>query len=719
MNREFTKNEIANKFLNAVLEFPMDAFLELDKYYPIVAKQRRIGARTLGELAGNVLQKEEASEVMPHCPRCTSDQVVRFGSNSAGNPRYKCKECGKTFSASTNTLVSNVKQDAGVWMIFIQCLLEGKTLQKTAACCGISLPTALSWRLRVFIALEELAKEVKLSGLIYTDDKRIPYNLKGNHGEDFPMPRRTHKRGSQNNIHNHQKNEICVLCAVDGYGNAFSRCVGFGSPNGKRLINGFADKLDIDEQAVLVSDGARAYGMVVKHYGIPEWAKRTTVKKGKKRYPAVIDDISIQAVNSYHSRLEHFLAPSRGVASRYLPGYLLLFDYKENHKYVPMEEQIADIMHAIVRTTGDMTEEEMQIKFAIPVSNGPEKELWELKISSSEREVYRDWVNGIPPKAVAAKHNINKRQIYAIRDKVKRYGVHDKIMNPPKKATPRHAQPPTPRDWEIFRRHYRDGETLKTLATDYGVCFQAIHKVVQKVLRTPEGVALEKEWRKPKRRRKKDSPKDKVIRDVSLMTGPMTSINTACAIAADTYGCNVNTAKDWYYEHRKETGQLSPSRWKKERLEMSKAEYSAFYEDRNAQIFRRVQAAMHEKPTPRKQEVYARLAEEFGLTLNRVEHIVSMMKKTLGDGDSSARKPSSAEADYYAVLTEMERNPHMRKADCFASAAKRKGVSSHTIKVHYYKYAKRLTLRRQVEEQGQEQAQSVEVDQPTHRCRLY
>ena len=235
-----------------------------------------------------------------------------------------------------------------MWTVFVKGLLKGETYKELSRECGVSTTTIRNWRLKVFVALERLAEDVKLSGLIFADDTRIPYNFKGCHGGEFIAPRNSHVRGGQTTMKNHQKNEICVLCAIDANRNSFSRCIGFGTPSGKRLSNGFADKLHVDENTVLITDGAQTYGRTVKDYGIPQWERRVTKKVKGKRFPNTAHgDMHIQIINNYHKRLKEFLVRYHGVASRFLPGYLLLFDYKENHRHLTEDEQAKEILETM------------------------------------------------------------------------------------------------------------------------------------------------------------------------------------------------------------------------------------------------------------------------------------------------------------------------------------------------------------------------------------
>lgn len=620
-----TKDELTNLFLDAAYQLTPEEAEEIQKQFRFVVNQLKLGAGTFGELALKNRQ-DEFESMMPLCPRCNSSKTVKNGPSRSGNQRYTCKECGKSFMDTSNSIGSKVTQNVGKWMLFIQCLLNGETIKATAIMCDISEKTALDWRLRVFETLEHLAKDVQLSGVIAADDTRVRYNLKGNHGSHFVMPRNARKRGGQDTVKTYQRNQICVLCAIDRQGRSFSRCVGFGKPSGKRLVNGFAGKLNINNDTVLVSDGDKAYGMVVRKYNLPRWEIRISEKKGTKRYPAVVDDIHLNKINAYHSRLKTLLEPAHGMASRYLPGTLLLFDYLENNRGRSVDDMAIEIMSAMSKNGSKTTVEELKQKYSIPVSNGPEKYTWELKIPAKEQAIYRDWVNKMPAKEVAAKHHIYPKKIYWIRDKVKKYGVHDAIMNLERESddtAPNQPKQFSDRDWGIFKRYYRDGETLKAIAKDFGISYQAIHKIVRKILRTPEGAALANGWKKAKTRtKKKGLPKEKILREVNLVYGPKTSMNAAYAIVAEANDCRKRSVSHLHYEQRCKTGNLCENyRWKKERKQMQKEEYNAFLQERNAKLYADVNAYIERFPSHSKKDAFLYLAERLDLSADRVMHI--------------------------------------------------------------------------------------------------
>ena len=75
----------------------------------------------------------------------------------------------------------------------------------------------------------------------------------------------------------------------------------------------------IDKDALLVTDGAAAYPRCAADIGISHEALNQSA--GER----VRGDLHIQTVNNRHQRLKSFLAPFRGIATKYLPNYLRWF----------------------------------------------------------------------------------------------------------------------------------------------------------------------------------------------------------------------------------------------------------------------------------------------------------------------------------------------------------------------------------------------------------
>ena len=84
------------------------------------------------------------------CPHCNSKHVVRYGMNK-GRQRYKCKDCGKTSIDLTNTPLCRTRYPQK-WILFIECMLNGFSLRKSATIVGVTWVTLFYWRHKILSA---------------------------------------------------------------------------------------------------------------------------------------------------------------------------------------------------------------------------------------------------------------------------------------------------------------------------------------------------------------------------------------------------------------------------------------------------------------------------------------------------------------------------------------------------------------------------------------
>ena len=103
------------------------------------------------------------------CPHCSSKKIVKNG-HKDGIQRFKCKECGKTFTYTNNTILFSSKKDINTWIKFCECLMNKFSIRKCAEICNINTHTAFNWRHKVLDALQNMQSEVHLKGVIEADE---------------------------------------------------------------------------------------------------------------------------------------------------------------------------------------------------------------------------------------------------------------------------------------------------------------------------------------------------------------------------------------------------------------------------------------------------------------------------------------------------------------------------------------------------------------------
>lgn len=144
--------------------------------------------------------------------------MVRNGHRKDGTQRYVCKDCGKSFVIATNSIVSGTRKDLSVWEQYIDCMMNGLSIRKTAVACGIHRNTAFLWRHKILDALQNMADDVTLDGIIEADETFFAISYKGNHSKSktFAMPRKAHKRGHSTHIRGLSQERYVFLVRLIG-----------------------------------------------------------------------------------------------------------------------------------------------------------------------------------------------------------------------------------------------------------------------------------------------------------------------------------------------------------------------------------------------------------------------------------------------------------------------------------------------------------------------
>jgi hypothetical protein len=152
------------------------------------------------------------------------------------------------------------------------------------------------------------------------------------------MPRPSKKRGTKAKKRGLSKEQIPVLVARDRTGKAtLSKVIPSRSAKDiQAVLTGH-----IASDAVLCSDGYKAYKSVAKNLGVdckvapptPKGTPKPTPakkgKKAKKKKPLVFH---IQNVNGYHKQLHQWMDRFNGVATKYLDNYMGWHRWLETNK---------------------------------------------------------------------------------------------------------------------------------------------------------------------------------------------------------------------------------------------------------------------------------------------------------------------------------------------------------------------------------------------------
>jgi len=276
-----------------------------------------------------------------YCPHCNCKYIVRYGKYN-GIQRYKCKDCGKTFTEMSFTPINKTHYPEK-WITFIECMIEGFSLRKSADIVGITWVTLFYWRHKILSALKQIPIE-HFEGIVEVDKTYFLYSQKGQRHITNRKPR---KRGGSSKYRGISHEQVCVLVARDREKNTVSKVTCMGRILTTQVENTIGQYLSEDN--ILCTDSWRAYMTYAKDKGLEHYR----IKSDGKSH--VIKGIyHIQNVNSYHQRLKKWLGRFNGVASKYLDDYLSWFRFLDRNGF---EDNDRNIRNMIISSCGYKTNE--------------------------------------------------------------------------------------------------------------------------------------------------------------------------------------------------------------------------------------------------------------------------------------------------------------------------------------------------------------------------
>lgn len=254
------------------------------------------------------------------CPLCGDFHIVRNGHRKDGTQKFICRSCGRTFGITTNSITSGSKKELDVWSRYISCMLEGLTIEASASKCNISKNTSFAWRHKILDALQNMADEVQLSGVVEADDTFVALSYKGNHsrGESFQMPRKPHKRGHDLYGNVKMSDYACVPCAVTREGLSIARVAKPGVINSEILSDFFKGR--IAENSVIVADTSQIYTKFAENNKLA----LVGIRHGKGSEGIY----NMGHINNYHSQMKKFInGRFNGVSTKYLNNYIVWHNF--------------------------------------------------------------------------------------------------------------------------------------------------------------------------------------------------------------------------------------------------------------------------------------------------------------------------------------------------------------------------------------------------------
>lgn len=285
-----------------------------------------------------------------YCPHCGCVENVQKYGKKNGIQRYRCKDCGKFFTALSFSVFNKTHKSLATWEKYVECMLDGLSIRKSAQVCDISLRTSFIWRHKILDALtQKIEKETSLKGVIEADETFFRVSYKGRKRD---MPRRSYHRGMKASKRGLSRQQVCVPCAIDRSNSVFSKICNLGKIS-TRELNAFY-KGRVESGAIFCTDSEKTY----KGFTNQNEYRLIQIESGKHKNGIY----HINHINAYHSNLKQFIQRFRGVATKYLNNYLVWNNC--------IRMGISEVMFAIVKEIYTVTSEGISNRSAIPLILG-------------------------------------------------------------------------------------------------------------------------------------------------------------------------------------------------------------------------------------------------------------------------------------------------------------------------------------------------------------
>ncbi|MDY4230789.1 MAG: hypothetical protein SOX74_01720 [Candidatus Faecousia sp.] len=324
------------------------------------------------------------------CPNCHSTNHTKKGKNKLGLTRYRCKDCGRTYSILTDTPLENTQYDWNVWVTVLEKMLTNQSIKETRKYLvknklvddiDILTVSAMCNKLRNSFIYMPLPT---LSGNVQCDEKHFHESQKGVKDpidvlDDTGKTRREARERTKSSKYGSMGPEFATICcAVDSSGHSVAKVVSMG----RMELEDFEDNIAIHfgDVAFLCTDMNPIYTQYASIHKLSQYVQNSEIHKliaqcdtAKKKQAAYEQNkldyivgagimsydkmckfrndnkLTINAVNGYHSGLERYINYiARGVSTKHLQAWVSFYNYRNNfrvdHGYSPSVYEDAEVI---------------------------------------------------------------------------------------------------------------------------------------------------------------------------------------------------------------------------------------------------------------------------------------------------------------------------------------------------------------------------------------
>lgn len=251
------------------------------------------------------------------CPYCNKHRIIKFGKYD-GIQRYRCKDCKKTFSNTTNSIWKYSKSPVEKWFKFTELLIQEKTLEYCSKTLDISIVTAFYWRHKILHAMEKNYMPNSFNNVVFMNLNTQGLSNKGSKGMAYQYRDKFSKR------YDLFRTRVYLINLYDTNDSMHIKVI--GTTNNWWKNSDIKVFKKIDKKAYIKAiDGRTFRDNVIKHNKKVSLKFRKNIEYDSSSYYLKDNIKCSDRIYQCNLILSKWLGKFKGVASKYLNHYCCLF----------------------------------------------------------------------------------------------------------------------------------------------------------------------------------------------------------------------------------------------------------------------------------------------------------------------------------------------------------------------------------------------------------
>ncbi|MDF1615917.1 hypothetical protein [Petrocella sp. FN5] len=279
----------------------------------------------------------ERLDINNTCPSCGSScQTIHAIRKEV--KRYRCKDCKKTYTLFSGTVLEKTKWHWDIWVRFLELTIHGyslkeiqSTLEDEFDCNNINHKTVFLMRHKLIYVLSQMSK-IKLTNYVHMDGITIRESQKGSRAlvnyKNLKLERKPRTGRLSVKKETSEVAYTTIATAVDNTGHCICNVIGMGDSEPEDIFNALKHYLEDDSHTIPASSNK-------KH-------THTTNPPGEPCDKAILTfdyfkDLNINGMSSsdmslkLHADIQKFICQDMAnVSTKYLEDYLGFFTYMRN-----------------------------------------------------------------------------------------------------------------------------------------------------------------------------------------------------------------------------------------------------------------------------------------------------------------------------------------------------------------------------------------------------